>query len=232
MQSIVARRSVPRIPSSPIRVVIVDDFALIRQGISVVLRKDSDIRVVGEAEDGESGVAMVRELKPDVVLMDLNMPGMGGIAATSIIVRESPTTVVVALSGSTGPDSVRGMINAGAVGFLSKDSEPDELRQAIRGAAMGQVQLGPLAIAQLMRDLLEPETELLSNRELDVLQLVAVGKTNQAIGNALFISVKTVKAHVSNILAKLGVESRTQAALLAVEQGLIAPVSDLLATPV
>ena len=99
---------------------------------------------------------------------------MGGIAATSIIVRESPTTAVVALSGATGPDPVRGMIHAGAIGYLSKDSEPDELRQAIRGAAMGQVQLGRVAIARLPRDLLEPETELLSNRERDVLRLVAV----------------------------------------------------------
>jgi NarL family two-component system response regulator LiaR len=149
------------------------------------------------------------------------MLGMGGVAAASAIRREFPTAEVIALSSAMDADSVRGMIQAGAVGYLSKDTEPDALRGAVHGAAIGKVQLAPEAAAILMRKMLEPEVDQLSPREMDVLQLIAAGKTNKGIANALFIGEKTVKTHVSNIIAKLGVESRTQAALVAVDKGLV-----------
>ena len=185
------------------------------------LEADREIQVVGEADSGEHGLDLVREQKPDVVLIDVMMLGMGGVAAASAIRREFPTAEVIALSSAMDSDSVRGMIQAGAVGYLSKDTEPDALRGAVHGAAIGKVQLAPEAAAILMRKMLEPEVDQLSPREMDVLQLIAAGKTNKGIANALFIGEKTVKTHVSNIIAKLGVESRTQAALVAVDKGLV-----------
>jgi DNA-binding NarL/FixJ family response regulator len=185
------------------------------------LEAEPEIQVVGEADNGEHGLAAVRERKPDVVLIDVLMLGLGGVAAAGAIRVELPGTQVVALSSAFDADSVRGMVQAGAVSYLSKDTDPDALRAAVHGAATGKVQLAPEAAAVLMRRMVEPEVEELSPRELDVLQLIAAGKTNKGIANALYISEKTVKTHVSSIIAKLGVESRTQAALVAVERGLV-----------
>jgi DNA-binding NarL/FixJ family response regulator len=185
------------------------------------LEADPEIQVVGEADNGEHGLGIVREQKPDVVLVDVLMLGMGGVAAAASVRHELAATQVVALSSAFDADSIRGMIQAGAVGYLSRDTDPDSLRAAVHGAAMGKIQLAPETAAVPMRRMVEPEVEQLSPRELDVLQLIAAGKTNKGIANALYIGEKTVKMHVSNIIAKLGVESRTQAALVAVEKGLV-----------
>ena len=170
---------------------------------------------------------MARQLKPDVVLMDMLMPVLDGIAATSAIRRELPDTEVVALTSVLEDATVVGAVRAGAIGYLLKDTEADELRRAIKAAAAGQVQLSPQAAARLMREVRAPESpEALTEREIEVLRLLAQGQSNKEIARTLIIGEKTVKTHVSNILAKLGVPSRTQAALYAVRIGLV-PAGEL-----
>jgi DNA-binding NarL/FixJ family response regulator len=165
---------------------------------------------------------MARELHPDVVLMDLLMPVMDGISATSAIRREVPETEVLALTSVLEDASVTGAVRAGAIGYLLKDTQADELCRAIKAAAAGQVQLSPQAAARLMREVRAPESpETLTDRETEVLRLLAEGRSNKEIARNLQIGEKTVKTHVSNILSKLGVQSRTQAALYAVHVGLV-----------
>jgi NarL family two-component system response regulator LiaR len=205
-----------------IRVLITDDHGVVRQGLRMFLSLNPDIEVVGEAENGREEVAMARELKPDVVLMDLLMPVMDGIEATRAIRSELPEVEVMALTSVLGDASVTGAIKAGAIGYLLKDTEAEELHRAIRGAAEGKVQLAPEAAARLMREVRAPESpEELTERESEVLKLVARGKANKQIASDLFVEEKTVKAHVASILRKLGVQSRTQAALHAVRTGLV-----------
>jgi NarL family two-component system response regulator LiaR len=213
-----------RVAPSPVRVFIVDDQSLVRRGVRLFLESDPEIQIVGEAKNAADGLALVRELKPDVVLMDVMMPETGGIAATVAIRRAVPTAEVIALSSETDPSHVAQMIRAGAVGFLAKDTSATELCRAIHGAAVGQVQLAPNAAAILMGEMREPEVELFSSRELEVLALMTAGQSNKEIGRALSIEASTVKTHVSNILAKLGVESRTQAALVALDRGHVSPI--------
>jgi DNA-binding NarL/FixJ family response regulator len=199
----------------------------VRQGLRTFLELDPELEVVGEAADGREAVHMAQRLRPDVVLMDLLMPEMDGIAATQVIRRDLPETEVVALTSVLEDASVVGAVRAGAIGYLLKDARPQELRQAIKGAAAGQVQLSPKAAARLMREVVAPERpETLSERETDVLRLLARGLANKEIGRELSITEKTVKTHVSNILGKLGVQSRTQAALYAGRIGLV-PVDRL-----
>jgi DNA-binding NarL/FixJ family response regulator len=205
-----------------IRVLITDDHGVVRQGLRMFLSLDPDIEVVGEAENGQEAVAMAREIKPDVVLMDLMMPVMDGIEATGAIRSELPEVEVMALTSVLGDASVTGAIKAGAIGYLLKDTDAEELHRAIKGAAEGKVQLAPEAAARLMREVRTPENpEELTEREAEILKLLARGKANKQIANALFVEEKTVKAHVSSILRKLGVHSRTQAALHAVRTGLV-----------
>jgi DNA-binding NarL/FixJ family response regulator len=186
------------------------------------LALDPDLEIIGEAGDGNEALRMARELQPDVVLMDLIMPGMDGIAATQAIRTELPDVEVLALTSVLEDASVVGAIRAGAIGYLLKNTEADDLRRAIRAAAEGQVQLSPEAAARLMREVRAPDSpESLTDRETDVLRLVAEGKANKEIARALKIGEKTVKTHVSRILAKLGVQSRTQAALYAARIGLV-----------
>src|SRR5829696_8210209 len=186
------------------------------------LSLDPDIQVVGEAENGQEALEMARELEPDVVLMDLLMPVMDGISATQAIRAELPEVEIVALTSVLEGASVAGAVRAGAIGYLLKDTDAEELHQAIRGAAEGRVQLAPEAAARLMREVRAPENpEALTDRETEVLRLLARGKANKQIASALFVEEKTVKAHVSSILRKLGVHSRTQAALHAVRTGLV-----------
>lgn len=190
----------------------------------MVLELDQELEVVGEAENGREAVQLAQKLKPDVVLMDLVMPVMGGIEATGDIRRELPDTEVVALTSVLEDASVAGADKAGAIGYLLKNTEAEELRRAIRAAAAGQVQLAPEAAARLMREVSAPEDpEALTERETDVLKLIARGMANKQIARSLFIGDKTVKTHVSNILMKLGVRSRTQAALYAARTGLVSP---------
>ena len=205
-----------------IRVLITDDHGVVRQGLRMFLSLDPDIQVVGEAQDGREALAMARELKPDVVLMDLLMPVMDGLESTKAIRTELPEVEVLALTSVLEGASVTGAIRAGAIGYLLKDTDAEGLHQAIRGAAEGGVHLSPEAAAHLMREVRAPENpEALSDRETEVLRLLARGKANKQIASELYIEEHTVKAHVSSILMKLGVQSRTQAALYAVRAGLV-----------
>jgi NarL family two-component system response regulator LiaR len=205
-----------------IRVLITDDHGVVRQGLRMFLSLDPDIEVVGEAENGEEALSMVRELHPDVVLMDLLMPVMNGMEATKAIRSEMHDVEVIALTSVLEDVSVTGAVRAGAVGYLLKDTQVEELHRAIRGAAEGRVQLAPEAAVRLMREVRSPENpEALTDREVEVLKLLARGKANKQIADELFVEEKTVKSHVSSILRKLGVRSRTQAALHAVRTGLV-----------
>lgn len=206
----------------PIRILLVDDHSVVRQGLKMFLALDDDLEVVGEAANGQEALRLAHALKPDVVLMDLLMPIMDGITATAAIRKEVPDTEVIALTSVLEDASVTGAIRAGAIGYLLKDTEQDELVRAIRAAANGQVQLSPQALTRLMREVRAPESpETLTERETEVLRLLAQGLSNKEIGRSLNVGEKTVKTHVSNILSKLGVPSRTQAALYAVRIGLV-----------
>jgi DNA-binding NarL/FixJ family response regulator len=210
-----------------IRVLIADDHSVVRQGLRMFLGLDAELEVVGEAADGAEAVRLAHELHPDVVLMDLLMPVMDGIAATAAIRRELPGTEVIALTSVLEDASVVGAVRAGAIGYLLKDTQANELRRAIKAAAAGQVQLSPQAAARLLREVRTPDTgpaEALTERETEVLRLLAQGQANKEIARTLRIGEKTVKTHVSNILAKLGVQSRTQAALYAMRTGLVPSV--------
>ena len=203
-----------------IRILLVDDHSVVRQGLRMFLALDSEIEIVGEAGDGAQAVRLAQELRPDVVLMDLLMPVMDGIAATAAIRQVLPDTEVIALTSVLEDASVVGAVRAGAIGYLLKDAESEELRRAIRAAAAGQVQLAPGAAARLLREVRAPESpEPLTERETEVLRLLAKGQSNKEIARGLRISERTVKSHVSGILAKLGVQSRTQAALFALQSG-------------
>src|SRR5438445_2944435 len=213
--------------TTPIRILIADDHEVVRQGLRVSLGVDPSLEVVGEAADGAEAVRLAQRLHPDVVLMDLRMPEMDGIAATELIRRELPDTEVVALTSVLEDASVVGAVRAGAIGYLLKDTRAPELRRAIKAAAAGQVQLSLSAAARLMWEVKTPERpEALSERELDVLRLLARGLANKEISRDLGIAEKTVKTHVSSILGKLGVQSRTQAALYAGRVGVV-PVNQL-----
>ncbi len=207
----------------PIRLIIADDHSVVRQGLKMFLGLDPELEIIGEAENGAEAVKLARELHPDVVLMDMLMPVMDGIAATLAIRKEMPDTEVIALTSVLEDGAVIGAVKAGAIGYLLKDTQADELRAAIKAAAAGQVQLSPAAAARLMREVRTPEpasAQPLTDRETDVLKLLAQGKANKEIAFDLIIGEKTVKTHVSNILLKLGVQSRTQAALYAAQNGL------------
>jgi len=205
----------------PIRILIADDHSVVRQGLRMFLELDAELEIVGEAENGARALEMAHELKPDVVLMDLLMPVMDGLAATTAIRQQLPDTEVIALTSVLEDVSVVGAVKAGAIGYLLKDTQADDLRRAIKAAAAGQVQLSPEAAARLVREVRAPESpEALTERETDVLKLLAKGKANKEIAAELTIGEKTVKTHVSNILMKLGVQSRTQAALYAAQSGL------------
>lgn len=208
-----------------IRVLLVDDHRVVRQGLRMFLNLDPELEVVGEAANGSEGVRLAHELQPDVILMDLLMPVMDGMTAISRLRRELPETEIVALTSVLDDNSVFGAIRAGAIGYLLKDTDPDELNRAIKAAAAGQVQLAPAAAARLVREMRVPESsdnlESLTGRETEVLKLIAGGMSNKEIALELGIGEKTVKTHVSNILSKLGVFSRTQAALQAIRMGLV-----------
>ncbi len=186
------------------------------------LGRDPELAVIGEAADGEEAVRLARQLRPDVVLMDLLMPLMDGIAATSAIRSELPETEVIALTSVLESAAVVGAVKAGAIGYLLKDTQAHELRRAIKAAAAGQVQLSPQASAYLVREVRAPETTgALTEREAEVLRLLAQGQSNKEIAQTLQIVEDTVKTHVKHILSKLGVQSRTQAALCAMRLGLV-----------
>ena len=219
-------------PVSPIRVLLVDDHAMVRRGMRDFLELHADIEIVGEAADGAEAIDQASALRPDIVVMDLMMPGVDGIEATARIRAELPDVQVIALTSFVEEARVVAAIEAGAAGFLLKDAEADELAAAIRSAAAGEVHLDP-AIAGIVARRMRagsgaaatpggPDGGIasLTARERDVLACVARGLSNRAVADALGITERTARTHVSNILAKLGLASRTQAALLAVQHGL------------
>ena len=212
----------------PIRVFVVDDHAVVRRGLRAYLEMVDDMEVVGEAADGQEALEEIEALvaagrPPDVALMDLLMPGMDGVTATAVITQRHPEMEVVAMTSFTQADLVHGALQAGAAGYLLKDAEADEVAAAIRAARRGEVHLDPAIAKQLTRSLVAPKrqtADALTEREREVLALVATGLSNQQIADALVISERTARTHVSNILGKLGVASRTQAALLAIREGI------------
>ena len=209
----------------PVRLLIADDHSMVRKGLRVFLELDPDIDIVGEAGDGAAALQLACALRPDVVLMDLLMPIMDGVTATAAIRRELPDTEVLALTSVLESSLVIQAVQAGAIGYLLKDTEAPRLRQAIKAAASGQVQLSPEAAAILVKKVKVPHSpEHLTERETEVLRLVAKGLANKEIGSLLFISEATVKSHVKSIMAKLQVSSRTHAALYAVKIGIISPM--------
>ncbi|WP_329124271.1 response regulator transcription factor [Streptomyces sp. NBC_01353] len=220
--------------SSTIRVLIVDDQMMVRQGFTVLLNAEPDIEVVGQAVDGEDAVAKVAELAPDVVLMDIRMPGIGGIEATRLITGPADATVkVLVLTTFDLDEYVYEALRAGASGFLLKDASADELAHAVRVVAGGEALLAPNVtkrlIAEFSRLSAAPRTPHLdrvgglTERETEVLSLIAHGLSNAEIASRLVVAEQTVKTHVSRILIKLGLRDRTQAAVYAYDTGLVRP---------
>lgn len=211
---------------SPIRILIADDHAIVREGIRTLLGSVPDMEVVGEAADGADVVAQTRALKPDVVLMDLIMPGMNGIEAITEITRENPDVRILVLTSFSEEDMVFPAIQAGALGYLLKDSSPAQLLQSVQDVHRGQASLHPSIALKLIKELkrpssLPPAEQPLTSRELAVLKLVAQGLTNPEIAERLVISEWTVRTHLRNILGKLHLANRTQAALYALREGLV-----------
>jgi DNA-binding NarL/FixJ family response regulator len=210
---------------NPIRVFVVDDHAMVRHGLRAFLQTQDDMRVVGEAENGRLAVDELRRLSgldtmPDVVLMDLQMPVLDGVGATAQLRSEHPFLKLVALTSFSDTSKVHAALEAGASGYLLKNSEPDQISAAIRAAARDQVYLDPQVTMVLARSLRNPTTPVLSARERQIIQLVALGYTNQQIADDLFISERTARSHVSHIISKLGLSSRIQAALWAIREGI------------
>jgi DNA-binding NarL/FixJ family response regulator len=203
-----------------IRVLIADDHAVVRQGLRTFLDLQDDIEVVGEAGDGAAALAAAIELTPDVVLVDLVMPGVDGIEAIRGLRERVPGTRAIVLSSFIDDEKLFPAVRAGAAGYLLKDVQPQELVEAIRTVHGGGALLHPRVASRLLEEL---TTDPLTPREREVLGLIGRGMANKVIARELSLSEKTVKAHVSNILAKLGVTDRTQAALYAVRAGLVAP---------
>lgn len=213
-----------------IKVLICDDQAIVRKGIRALLATESAIEVIGEAADGQEAVSQVERLGPDVILMDLVMPEVDGIEAIGQIMTRQPGARILVLTSFATDDKVLPAIKAGALGYLLKDSSPDDLVQAIEQVYRGEPSLHPTIARRVLQELSQPEeaeapptSDPLTGRELEVLQLVAHGLSNQEIADRLTISEATVRTHVSNILGKLHLASRLQAALYALDKGLVSP---------
>jgi NarL family two-component system response regulator LiaR len=213
--------------TEPISVLIADDHAIVRQGVRAFLETQSDLAVVGEAESGDEAVRLVAELVPDVALIDLVMPGLDGVEAIRQVKRVSPHTQVIALTSYHEDEHIFPALRAGTLSYVLKDIRPEELAEVVRRAARGESTLHPRVAARVVQDLHSGTHEGvnafldLSERELEVLRLIAGGLSNAAIAEKLFISERTVKGHVSNILGKLHMLDRTQAAVYAWRQGLV-----------
>ncbi|MFJ3836447.1 response regulator [Streptomyces sp. NPDC090054] len=219
--------------STPIRVMIADDQMMVRQGFTVLLNAQPDIEVVGQAVDGADAVTKVAELAPDVVLMDIRMPGMGGIEATSVIAGTPGSTVrVLVLTTFDLDEYVYEALRAGASGFLLKDASADQLAEAVRVVAGGEALLSPSITKRLITEFSrlgaprapsKARIDALTERETEVLSLIAQGLSNAEIAEHLIVAEQTVKTHVSRVLVKLGLRDRTQAAVFAYETGLVRP---------
>ena len=208
-----------------IKILVVDDQIIVRKGIRALLATESQLQVIGEAEDGEEAVEKYESMKPDVIVMDLVMPNVDGIEAIRRITAKNPKARILVLTSFATDEKVFPAIKAGALGYLLKDSSPDELVQAIRQVYRGESSLHPTIARKLLQELSRPSqqpptSEPLTEREVGVLRLIARGLSNQEIAEELIISEATVRTHVSNILSKLHLASRTQAALYALREGL------------
>jgi len=210
-------------PENQIRVILVDDHAVVRSGLGAVLMVNDDFSLVGEASNGEEAIKLCERLQPDVVLMDLMMPIMDGVSATRIIRERWQNINVIALTSFKERDMVEGALKAGAISYLLKTVTAEELATAIRGAVAGQSRLSPEATQVLVQGIKEPkEAEYdLTDREKEILTLMVEGLPNNDIANRLVVSQSTVKFHVSNVLSKLGVTSRTEAVALALKHKLV-----------
>jgi DNA-binding NarL/FixJ family response regulator len=202
-----------------IRVLLAEDHAIVRNGLVELLAEAEDVEVVATAADGEQALASVAELRPDVVLMDISMPKVDGIRATASIAQADPDVRVVMLTAFSDRDRVVSALDAGAVGYLLKDAEPDEVLEAIRAASRGEAPLAPRAARELLAARSQERHADLSKREREVLGLVAEGLPNKLIARRLEISEKTVKAHLTSVFQRIGVTDRTQAALWAQRHG-------------
>jgi len=209
--------------SEPIRILLVDDHAVVRSGLGAVLLAFDDLDLVGEAGNGEEAIQLCEQFQPDVVLMDLVMPVMDGAAATRIIRERWPQIRVIALTSFKEKELVEGALKAGAMSYLLKNVSAEELVTAIRDTIAGQPRLSPEAAQVLIHGVQEPPTAdyTLTNREREILVLMVEGLSNKEIGERLTVSVSTIKFHISNILSKLGVSSRTEAVSLALKQNLV-----------
>jgi two-component system, NarL family, response regulator LiaR len=211
--------------AEPIRVLVVDDHFVVREGLRAFLELQDGIEVAGEAADGEAAIREAQRLRPDVILMDLAMPGLDGVGAMQALRRVLPEGRVVVLTSFPDDDRLLPAIRAGAAGYLLKDGRPQELVRAIRAAHAGEALLDPAVAARLVASIAqapgEAPPERLTPREREVLALIARGYSNKRIARELAVSEKTVKTHVGHVLAKLGVSDRTQAALHAVGAGLL-----------
>lgn len=218
-------------PEEVIRVLVVDDHEVVRRGLHAFLDGEPGLEVIADAGGGEEALEVFSRLdaegrRPDVVLMDLQMAPMDGIETTRRVRDLYPGVEVVALTSFAEKERVRAALDSGAAGYLLKDSEPAEVAAAVRSAHRGEIQLDPAVTRPLITDLRsggDDVTSLLTSRELEVLRLVGAGKANKEIAADLVISERTARTHVSNVLRKIGVSSRTQAAVLAVREGLVAP---------
>ncbi|MFW6104759.1 MAG: response regulator [Candidatus Bipolaricaulota bacterium] len=207
----------------PIKLLIVDDHRVVRSGVKALIDTEPDLEVIGEAGDGREAVTKVESQEPDLVLMDLVMPEMDGVEATGEIMKLSPTPKVLILTSFSEEERIIQAIKAGASGYLIKDASPDELVRAIKDVYNGESTLDPKVAGTVLRSVQsEPETstEELTDREVEVLELLAEGLPNDDVAEKLYISERTVRSHVSNILSKLNLANRTQAALYAVRQGI------------
>ena len=210
---------------APIRVLIVDDHAIVRKGIRALLEQVEHVEVVGEASDGQEAVAQAESLHPDVILMDLVMPEMDGIAAIRRITTDQAEARILVLTSFTGDDKVFPAIKAGALGYLLKDSDPEDLLAAIESVYRGEPSLSPAIAQKVLLELRQPPDrpptpDPLTDREVEVIRLVAKGLSNLEVAERLVVTEATVRAHVSNILSKLHLANRTQAALYALREGL------------
>jgi two-component system, NarL family, response regulator LiaR len=207
-----------------IRVLIADDHAVVRQGLRTYLELQDDVEVVGEAADGEAAVAAAERLAPDVVLLDLAMPRLDGVGALGALRERVPAARVLVLTSFGEDDRLFAALRGGAAGFLLKDTEPPDLVRAIRSAHAGEAPLSPATAARVVEELIRGgrprAADLLTPRELEVLRLIARGRSNKRIALELGVAEKTVKTHVGHLLGKLGLSDRTQAALYAVREGI------------
>ncbi|KAB8318233.1 response regulator transcription factor [Tolypothrix campylonemoides VB511288] len=204
--------------SMNIRVLIVDDHSIVRQGLATIINRDPEMTVIAQAEDGQQAIDCFREYQPDVTLMDLRMPQMGGVEAITAICAEFKPARIMVLTTYDGDEDIYRGLQAGAKGYLLKDAKPNELLSAIRTLHSGQQYIPPSVGAKLVQRLSNPE---LSERELEVLRLMAQGMSNLEIGTALTIGESTVKSHVNRILSKMSVNDRTQAVIVAVKRGIV-----------